>query len=87
MNELRSYLRSLKPDEQESFARRCGTTIGYLRKALSTGQTLREGLCIKLEQESGSRVTLEGLRPDVDWEYLRKRPEPVGSDVLEMAHE
>lgn len=86
MIELRSYLRSLKPDEQESFALRCGTTIGYLRKALSTGQTLREGLCIKLEQESAGRVTLEGLRPDVDWDYLRKRPEPVGVAQQEPAH-
>lgn len=79
MIELRSYLRSLKPDEQVSYALRCGTTIGYLRKAMSTGQMLREGLCIKLEQESDGRVSLEGLRPDVNWDYLRQRPKPVQS--------
>ena len=68
---LRTYLNSLPVAEQNEFAKKCGTTLGYVRKALSTGQNFREGLCIKFERESLRQVTCEELRPDVDWGYLR----------------
>ena len=71
MEELRAYLKSLSPTEQSSFAARCGTTLGYLRKALSKKPRLGEVIVIALERESGGKVTCEGLRPDVDWAYLR----------------
>lgn len=35
MEELRLYLNSLSLEEQREFATKCGTSIGYLRKALS----------------------------------------------------
>jgi DNA-binding transcriptional regulator YdaS (Cro superfamily) len=82
MESLRSYLNSLEPAEQESYAKRCGTSIGYLRKALSTGERFREALSISLERESGGKVPVEDTRPDVDWAYLRgnsKRPSRVTS--------
>lgn len=69
--ELRTYLNSLSLSEQVDFARRCKTSLGYLRKALSAGQKLGESLCINIERESGASVTCEDLRPDVDWGYLR----------------
>lgn len=78
---LLAYLRSLKSvDERESFAARCGTTIGYLRKAISAKQPIREAVVIAIERESGGAVRCEELRPDVDWEYLRgsaRRPSTV----------
>lgn len=37
MEELRIFLNSLSSDEQRMFACECGTSIGYLRKALSKG--------------------------------------------------
>lgn len=36
MEELRLYLNSLSLEEQREFATKCGTSIGYLRKALSS---------------------------------------------------
>lgn len=57
--------------EQEAFAKRCGTSLNYLRKAISTGQQLRESLVIDIERESGGEVRCEQLRPDVDWAYVR----------------
>lgn len=69
--ELRTYLNSCSFDEQKSYASRSGTTLGYLRKALSTSQQIGERICIGLERESGGLVTCEELRPDVDWGYLR----------------
>lgn len=82
MEKLREYLNSLSPVQQAAFARRCGTTIGYLRKALSKGGRLGESLCIEVERESSAVVRVEDLRPTgVDWAYIRNsRPAPLASD-------
>lgn len=71
LSSLRAFLSSLKPAEQLSFAARCGTTLGYIRKKLSTGGRFGESLVIAFERESGGAVRCEELRPDVDWAYLR----------------
>lgn len=68
---LRTFLNSMTRAEQDEFAARCDTSIGYLRKAISTGERMRESLVINLERESGGVVLCESLRPDVDWAYLR----------------
>lgn len=73
MKNLQSYLNGLPTDEQSAYAVRCKTTVGYLRKAISKGQRLGEGLVINLERESGGKVRCEDLRPDVDWAYLTQR--------------
>jgi DNA-binding transcriptional regulator YdaS (Cro superfamily) len=69
MNELRPFLNAMPTGEQVAFARRCGTTIGYLRKALSTGAALGERLCVSIERESSGAVTRRDLRPD-DWREI-----------------
>lgn len=71
MQKLLTYLNSLAKAERASFVERCGTSEGYLRKAISKGQRLGEGLCISIDRESSSAVRCEELRPDVDWAYLR----------------
>lgn len=71
MEKLREYLNDLSPKEQESFATRCETSIGYLRKAISAKQLLGPNLVIAIERESKGSVNCEDLRPDVDWEFLR----------------
>lgn len=71
METLRRYLNSLSTDEQKAFARRCNTSIGYLRNAISTGKNLGDGLAIAIERESDRQVRCEEIRPDVDWAYLR----------------
>lgn len=54
------------------FVTACGTTEGYLRKAISLRQQLGTGLCIELERESGGAVLCEELCPTgVDWAYIR----------------
>lgn len=73
MEKLRAYLNGLTPDDQSAFAKRCGTSIGYLRKAISKGQKLGESTVIAIDRESGGGVPCESLRPDVDWAYLRGR--------------
>lgn len=71
METLRTYLNSLSRDEQDEYAVRSGTTVGYLRKALSTKEKIAESTAIALDRESGGEVPVEDVRPDVDWGYLR----------------
>lgn len=52
--------------EQRMFACECGTSIGYLRKALSKGQVLGASLCVLIERASNGEVTRQQLRP-FDW--------------------
>jgi DNA-binding transcriptional regulator YdaS (Cro superfamily) len=61
----------MQPPDQQAFAARCGTSIGYLRKVISTRCKIGESICINVERESGKTVCCEDLRPDVDWAYLR----------------
>lgn len=71
MESLRQYLNSLPPREQKAFAKRCKTSVGYLRKAISIKQRISVDLAIAVQRESDGVVNCEDLRPDVDWEYLR----------------
>jgi DNA-binding transcriptional regulator YdaS (Cro superfamily) len=71
MKKLNIFLNSLTLEKQLAFARQCGTTRGYLRKAISIKQRLGESLCINIERESGGVIRCEYLRPDVDWEFIR----------------
>lgn len=71
METLRAFLNKLSPLDQAEFSERCKTSVGYLRKAISTRQRLGESLAIAIERESAGAVTCEELRPDVDWAYLR----------------
>jgi DNA-binding transcriptional regulator YdaS (Cro superfamily) len=71
MEKLRLYLNGLTPDKQHAFAKRCGTSVGYLRKAISISQQLSEKIVIAIERESEGEIRCEDLRPDVDWQFLR----------------
>lgn len=65
MDTLRTYLATMPPAEQAAYAVRAGTTIGYLRKALSKGQRFDGGLVRQLHIESDGAVSLTELRPDI----------------------
>ncbi|KQO23478.1 YdaS family helix-turn-helix protein [Acidovorax sp. Leaf78] len=94
MKPLLDYLNSLPVAEQATFAQRCGTTVGYLRKAVSVGQRLKAEVCINIERESAGRVMCEFLRPEVDWRYLRETgkdgaqcaqaPAAINSEAMEV---
>lgn len=71
MKSLHAYLNKLPKEERQGFIQRCGTSEGYLRKAISLGTRIGENLCINIDRESGGAVRCEDLRPDVDWAYLR----------------
>lgn len=71
MKSISMYLASISTEEQRLFAERCGTSVNYLRKAVSIGQRIGLELCIRLERESSGAISCEALRPDVDWAFIR----------------
>ena len=73
MEKLLAYINRLSVDERMEFARRCGTSIGYLRKAISRGEKLNAVLCIDIDEATGGAVPCDELRPDLlaRWDYLR----------------
>lgn len=79
---LLEYLNSLSVDDQVAFAVRCGTTIGYLRQVAYGKRRCGESFAINIDRESGRRVQMETLRPDVDWGHVRA----LGAGQSEMSH-
>lgn len=80
MEKLRLLLNGMSTAEQRDFAGRCGTSVGYLRKAISSGQRIAEATCINIERESRGAVRVEELRDDVDWAVIRNTPSQAGAD-------
>jgi hypothetical protein len=75
MDELRNYLNSLTAEQQSAYAKKCGTTIGYLRKALSKGSRFDGALCRLLDENSDGAVPRSSLRPDI-WPVDDRRSKP-----------
>ena len=72
MEKLRSYLNSLPSDQQIAYAIRCGTSLNYLRKAISKRQEFKAALCINLVRESHGQLVHEDLLPGADWQSVRE---------------
>lgn len=73
MNELKIYLNSLTMKEQVDFARRCDTSVGYLRKAISKNSRLGTEICVAIERETNGLVTRKHLIEDwhLRWPELK----------------
>ena len=76
MESLRAYLNALDSHEQAAYASRCGTSVGYLRKAISCGHRIDGALARLLDVESGSHVRRQDLRPDIWPELATPTQEP-----------
>lgn len=71
METLRHYLNSLSAEQQQQYASRCDTTVGYLRKAISKRHRLDGALARMLDEESCHAVNKAELRPDI-WPELKE---------------
>lgn len=69
METLKLFMAGLSPNEKKAFAERCGTTINYLRKVMSTGSVIGPEICVQLEIHSGGVVTRKSLHPET-WERI-----------------
>lgn len=75
MDKLRVFLNSLSSIEQRDFSARCGTSISYLRKAISKKTILGAELCVRIERESLNKVTRKDLVPN----WQERWPELIGN--------
>lgn len=64
MNELGAYLKKLSATDRKSFAVRCGTSLGFIRKSIYQGKLLNPKVCVAVENESSRQVTRKMLRED-----------------------
>lgn len=88
MQKLLNYLNSLSKLEREVFAVRCKTSVGYLRKAISTGQRLGAELSCLIEQESNCAVTRKDLHPEkwnLIWPELATPASPAPAPTTQEA--
>lgn len=77
--DLKAYLRTLGKDRpraemlaaRDGFARRCGTSLNYMKLVAYRSKKPNAELCIAIERESGGAVPVEELRPDIDWSFRR----------------
>jgi DNA-binding transcriptional regulator YdaS (Cro superfamily) len=68
---LKAFIKNFTPEQLEDFAKRCGTSAGYLKQVAFYGRKAGETLAINIDRETSGQVRCEDLRPDVDWAYLR----------------
>jgi len=73
MENLLLYINSLTPEQRDAYADACGTSIGYLRKAISTGQKFDGALARLLDENSNGKVKKYELRPDIWPELIPKK--------------
>lgn len=73
MEKLKIFLNSLTLVEQRNFAEKCGTTLAYLRKAISKKSVLGTEICVAIERESKGEVTRKHLVPH----WQRRWPELI----------
>ena len=69
---LRKYLNKLPKCEQIVFAEKCGTTIGYMRKAINKGQEIGVEISVAIEEISKGEITRQMLHPS---NFANKWPE------------
>ena len=74
---LADYLNSLPNKEaKEQFAKKCGSTLGYLRLVVNKFRFCSATLAIALDRESHGKVSCDELCPNADFEYLRRGSKP-----------
>jgi DNA-binding transcriptional regulator YdaS (Cro superfamily) len=73
MDSLRQYIDSL-PGRQGELARRLGITPGFVSQWISGVRPIPIQQAIAIERETAGVVTVEELRPDIDWSVIRGKP-------------
>lgn len=63
--DLKTYVNSLDPSAREEYARRAQTTVAYLYQLTGGHRAPSPGLAKRLHIESGRKVHLAKLRPDI----------------------
>lgn len=70
--DFKTYFMALTVADRAKFAERCGTSRQHLTNIAYGLKPVSEKLAINIERESSSKVSVETLRPDVDWAVVRR---------------
>lgn len=71
---LSSYLKKLPNKKaKEEFAKKCGTSLGYLRLITSGVRQCGAILAIDIDRESLGKVRCDDLCPTADFDYVRRQ--------------
>lgn len=77
MDAFHIYLKGLTKEQRAELAEKCGTSVAYLWQIAYEQRRCREALAIEIEKATGRKVTVEDLRPDVDWAYVRSSAQSI----------
>jgi DNA-binding transcriptional regulator YdaS (Cro superfamily) len=69
VKKLLAYLNSLSHEERHRFESATGTTVAYLRKAVSAKQRLGAEICVAIEKATDGKISRRDLRP-LDWQLI-----------------
>lgn len=70
---LRDFL-GVERGAQAMLARQLGITQPYLSQIITGVRQPSSDIAIAIERETGGAVTVEELRPDIDWQVIRGKP-------------
>lgn len=69
---FKTFWLSMAIPERQAFAQRCGASYNYLNHyAFGAKKRIGESVAIAIDRESGRAVSMDELRTDVDWDYVR----------------
>lgn len=72
---LHDYITSLAIEDRDPFAKRCGTSLGFLKLIAYGRKPCSPELAVAIDRESRGVVCFEQLcpAPKMDWTYLRHK--------------
>jgi DNA-binding transcriptional regulator YdaS (Cro superfamily) len=72
---LLSYLKSLPKEAREPFAKRCGTSLGFLKLIAYGAKPCSPELAVAIDRESHGQVAYRELCPEpkIDWSYIEMK--------------
>lgn len=71
--DLKQYIAPMSLEQRQAFAKRCGTSAGYLIQLAGRHRKPSPTLAVTIERETKGAISCEELLPDMDWAYLRTR--------------
>lgn len=73
--ELKTYIKQLPKEERDPFAKRCGTSMGFLRLIAYKTKRCSPELAVEIDRESNGLVPYKELcpAPKFDWEYVERK--------------